>query len=358
MAGYDECLEDLRQVFGVIAGFLGEVVSDAFQALIPEIPEADTDTLFQLAQTILDGASVHADHVEELVPLMRSLSQWSGDGAPTAAQLALRGHLEQTIGDMYGLSAYGQNVQGGALEIETAKYLALINLFMLAEALLDIAIAVIYSLGVSLAGIPVAIAACREGIWTAIRDLLANLAERGGTTLAGLFSKDALREMVVKNMVNRTVMAAAGSDLRMGGLRLAWNVLTRGPAAAFAERALARDLLRDLEAQALRDVVGQIAGRNLVGLVAREAWYGALNGAKGFIIFGVVQDLVVASIELARHHETTVTPASFLVDVGQNAVIGFVGGALSLGFHGRGAQATTMGLGSLAVSLPERAWDQ
>ncbi|HKD99248.1 MAG TPA: hypothetical protein VKB69_16840, partial [Micromonosporaceae bacterium] len=200
----DHCLDELRRAFEDIDHWIHVPV---FEFLV-NIPEGNENDLYDLAGKYNDAALLHAGHAQDISAHINDLyTSWSGDGAAQAAQSSLQQYMQQTtltteaFQDMEGL------VSQGAQDIESTKYMAILNLVMLLVTLIQVIMTLWCTFGATAAEGAGAIALCRQALITALRQLLEKL---GSITVRGL----------AKLALKRGLQFAAFTALSKGGIYL------------------------------------------------------------------------------------------------------------------------------------------
>ncbi len=148
--------------------------------MLMDIPEGRELDMYDLADSYGQAAKLYTDHLKEVAPYLNDLYEyWGGDGAAQAAATRLQEYIDQVGADADGFSAMQTAVLTTAQGIEATKMMDVLNLFMLAQAIIEVIMTIIETFGLSSIGAGVAIAACRTAIKEAIEQLWKQIAEAG-----------------------------------------------------------------------------------------------------------------------------------------------------------------------------------
>lgn len=137
MSDVDDVLLKLREFFHELDHWVPGAGSFFVEAILIW-PEARYERLFDLSDAYRAAAELYRDHVQELEPYLRDLDVWQGDGAAQVARDQLMLHFDEISGMADAVGAMQQMVHAKALEIESAVYMAIVNLIMVAIALVQL----------------------------------------------------------------------------------------------------------------------------------------------------------------------------------------------------------------------------
>lgn len=137
MSQVDDILQELREFFLKVDQWIPGAGS-FFVECVLEFPEARHDRLFDLADAYRRVVELYQEHVDELTPHLNDLDAWQGDGTATLVHEQLRAYLEECSAMAQATAELQQEVHGKALEIESAVYMAIVNLVMVAAALVQV----------------------------------------------------------------------------------------------------------------------------------------------------------------------------------------------------------------------------
>lgn len=174
-AGAEDVLEQLREFFNELGEWIPGVVN-WFQEMVLQWPEARHERIFDLADAYRTAAELYSDHLENLQDYLRDLDVWQGDGAAQVAREQLQAYFEETAAMAQAVGAMQQMVHGKAIEIEAAKYMAIINLVMIGVALVQLLLT--FWTGIGAAAGAAEMAAGKITIQEVMRQLLRRLWEQ------------------------------------------------------------------------------------------------------------------------------------------------------------------------------------
>src|SRR2546429_3718476 len=381
-----------------------------------DIPQGDERQMFQLAESYgqaTDGLAKYLQQVAQMGnPIIES---WGGDAA-MAFQEQWTGYVEEITNAIGSLADLQDMAQNAGIELETAKYMAAINFWMLAQAIWSALASAFFTAGISTAEVPVAMGAAKIGISTANRQLLIKLiakkfvskladfrrflnpknllglAKDGGRWAAhhagdGLkYARDRGLKGVVEDAGKGAAKGAwnAGKDGLKGlGDRLAARGAADRAATEWAGQNLKGSVLGNLVRGNLKGAAGKLAGkgaerattqavrhaayREALGAarqqgmgkvwatVGRDTLAAARGRAIGFASFQLKTTLGISAIQAIEGHH----PHPDLMSVLPGMAIGALGGPLSVGLgHGMIGEMASMAGGTAAVGRIRTAFGQ
>ena len=359
----DFILEWFRRFEEWCPGILGKVLS-----FLVDIPEGDERAMLRLSEAYEDAAKALSDHLGVVAAMSQEVSEaWSGDGAAAEFRNSYGGYIEQVSNEVVGLYSMRQMTESAGVEFEMMKFMAAINLYMLASALVAILSTLIVSLGTSSFAAPAAEAACQTGIRAAARKLLAKLLGEKFAGSVGRFVEIAGKELS-PNAVRlgerggvraarprggrwRQVAAHQGrlEEAGRGGLERREGRRPQADPKDLAARIAARDIAEragtefferaGMGAGKLRTIVQvatgrggeRVAARGVQQLVKREAYRNALENlgtkgsgevfkamgqaalgrAKGFALFNVKTTFGLGALQVLEGHTPQIDVVSF-----------------------------------------------
>lgn len=347
----DFILEWFRRFEEWCPGIVGRVLE-----FLVDIPEGDERAMFRLGEAYEEAAKALSEHLREVAALSPAVAEaWSGDGAAAAFQHNYGAYLEQVSNSVVGLYDMREMAQSAGVQIETAKFMAAINLYMLASALVAIASTLIVSFGTSTFAAPAAEAAAQTGIRAAVQKLLAQLMGRKFAGSIGKFAEIAGKKVVTtagnqggrralgqavwtgaknfatkegqkafwkglwgglrtgaskltpKQLANRLAARNAAeragaqfaerAGLQTGKLRTAWEVATLKGGERLAGRAVQQAVKRDMYRKVLAETQKQTF-REVFKQGTQGMGKAALMRGKGFAMFNVKTTLGIHVIQM------------------------------------------------------------
>lgn len=209
--GADAALEEVRQFFVELNEWV-PILGD-FLEMILGWPAARHERIYDLTGYYQDAAKLFADHLDEISGYLQDYEAWQGDGAAQLVREQLQAHFDEVGAMGGGLAAMREMVHGKALEIESMKWMAIINLVMLGIAIVQMLVTAWTGVG-ALVGAG-EIAFTRAAMAQLVRRLLAKLWEQ--TIKAG-----------VRNFVRSGVSGVAKTALRGGLVYSGFIVASKG----------------------------------------------------------------------------------------------------------------------------------
>lgn len=313
----DHVLSDILDWFWEIEEWIPGIHSTVGEIIFGPIPLSDGARLYDLAEAWGEVAQGLAEAYEEVRPAADSIIEsWSGDAAAMQFAQQWMSYLEALRTTADSVSSMQQGVQGLALQVEMMKFMAVINLIMLAVSLYIIIAALIPSAGASLGGVPPALAACRTAMWAAVRKIVQAITgitfrtalkglgqfatralpagvraaprvlptvvravPRAATTTGrglGTVARNTFTRLTPRNVVARTVAdRLAGQAMNRAARRALRNQLGRGLGSRAAANAARSQVARELQQQILANwgarTAAQAAGRTAANSAARYA---------------------------------------------------------------------------------------
>src|SRR6185369_8734427 len=253
----DPILEWFREIEEHVPGILGRVLR-----FLVDIPQGSETGMFHLADAYGNAASELSTYLENISSLNDPIAEsWGGDGA-VAFQEYWAGYIDQVSNSIASMIEMQGIIQDVGLEIEMAKFMAAMNLYMLADAIFTILSTAAITFGLSTVAAPAAEAACQAGIKSAGRTLLEKILGQKFSGLIGDFAKylgdkalpTALKdggENLLKDGGEALAKDAAGDLAKDAGSTLAKDAA--GDLAKDAGSTLAKDAAGDLAADAAGD---------------------------------------------------------------------------------------------------------
>ncbi len=276
MSDDHELMTSILDWFGEIEQWIPGAHSMVGEIILGPIPLSDANQVYDLADQwgrLAEAlGAAYEDVLNAADPILQS---WSGDGAAAQFVSQWYAYLEGLRSTAESAAAMQQGVQSFGLQVELMKFMALLNLIMLAVSLFLLIAAAIPTGGGSLGAAPGLFAACRLAIGAA--------ADKTVATIAGIIVRTVLKRL--STVVARTV-AAGGRALapaalkaavpRVRGINFARAVAAAGargglPAIArtVAARGISRSVANRLAAQALRGQAARQLGGTLAGQTTR-----------------------------------------------------------------------------------------
>lgn|GEM_PF-1975460 len=313
----DHVLSDILDWFWEIEEWIPGIHSTVGEIIFGPIPLSDGARLYDLAEAWGEVANGLAEAYEEVRPAADSIIEaWSGDAAAMQFAQQWMSYLEALRTTADSVSSMQQGVQGLALQVEMMKFMAVINLIMLAVSLYIIIAALIPSAGTSMGGVPPALAACRTAMWAAVRKIVQAITgitfrtalkglgqfatralpaavraaprvlptvvravPRAATTTGrglGTVARNTFTRLTPRNVVARTVAdRLAGQAMNRAARTALRNQLGRGLGSRAAANAARSQVARELQQQILVSwgarTAAQAAGRTAANSAARYA---------------------------------------------------------------------------------------
>ncbi|MFD0818564.1 hypothetical protein ACFQ0D_09620, partial [Micromonospora zhanjiangensis] len=204
----DSALNELGEFFDKMTEWI-PAAGGWFREMVIEWPEADYDRLYDLADHYAEAAQLYNDHLQDIFGYLNDLEAWQGDGAADAARARFQEYIDEISGMAEGLSVMHEGVQSKALEIESAKWMAIINIVMMAIALVQLILTAWTGVGLAVGAGEFATA--RAAIWGLMKKLLAKMWEQ-----------------VFKFGFRHTLKAATRQTIQAGVRKLAVTALRSG----------------------------------------------------------------------------------------------------------------------------------
>jgi hypothetical protein len=266
----DPILEWFREIEEHVPGILGRVLR-----FLVDIPQGSETGMFHLADAYGNAASELSTYLENISSLNDPIAEsWGGDGA-VAFQEYWAGYIDQVSNSIASMIEMQGIIQDVGLEIEMAKFMAAMNLYMLADAIFTILSTAAITFGLSTVAAPAAEAACQAGIKSAGRTLLEKILGQKFSGLIGDFAKylgDKALPTALKDG-GKTLLKDGGENLlKDGGESLAKDAagdLAKDAGSTLAKDA-AGDLAKDAGSTLAKDAAGDLA-KDAAGDVAKDA---------------------------------------------------------------------------------------
>ncbi len=145
-----------------------------------DIPEAKELRLYDLADEYGKLAQQLSDHLERISPSFTAIAEnWSGSIGAEQFFQSMQQHMDEVGSSIKAAGSMQEMVQQNAQNIETMKFMAAMDLVMLAWTIYTLIMAAIATFGIAAVGAGPAIAACGAAIKSAGEKLLAQLAKDG-----------------------------------------------------------------------------------------------------------------------------------------------------------------------------------
>lgn len=249
MSDSSHVLSEILDWFWEIEEWIPGVHSTVGEIIFGQIPLSDGVRVYELGEAWATAAQQLGEAYEEARQTAEDIIEsWSGDGAAMQFADQWFRYLEALAGAAESAASMAEGVNGFGLQVELMKFMAVINLIMLAVSLIIIIATLIPSLGTSSAAGPGAFATARTGIQAA--------ATAAKTAISNLTLRSALRAL--PNLAVRALPAAGRAvPVVARAVPRALPALGRAvPAAARALPGLARS--------AFPRIVGNVAPRRVI----------------------------------------------------------------------------------------------
>ncbi len=265
--GVDDVLDPILEWFREIEDHVPGIVGRVLRFLV-DIPQGSEVGMFNLADAYGNAAAGMAAYLDSISSLNDPIAtSWGGDGA-VAFQEYWGGYIEQVTNSIASLTEMQAIVQDVGLEIEMAKFMAAMNLYMLADAIFTILSTAAITFGLSTVAAPAAEAACEAGIKSAGRTLLEKIL---GQKVSG----------VVADFTKYLGDKALPSLLKDAGSTAAKDVGTT--AAKDLGQTMAKDLGEDLGKTAAKDAATDLGADGAGDFAADGAGDAAAQTARTIV---------------------------------------------------------------------------
>ncbi|WP_425571034.1 WXG100 family type VII secretion target, partial [Rugosimonospora acidiphila] len=237
----DPILEWFREFESYVPGVFGRVLG-----WLIDIPHAKELGMYDLADAYGHAMQVLDEHCGRLSSLSQPIAEaWSGGSAADYGQTYAE-YVNQVNNTVQSLGEMRDLVRSAGLEIEMTKFMAAVNLYMLADAIFSILATAWLTFGLSTIAAPAAEATCEAGIKAAARDLVGKLLSKKFTAELGNFAK-----LLGDKALPAALKPAATDALTTGAADAGEALLTDASADALTDAGA--DALTDAGADALTD---------------------------------------------------------------------------------------------------------
>ncbi|GLY01594.1 hypothetical protein [Actinoplanes sp. NBRC 101535] len=257
-----EFMTSLLDWFTEIEQWIPGARSKVGELILGPLPLAHANDVYDLADhwgALAD--SLNAAYEDVMQAANPILENWSGDGAAQMFTQDWFNYLEGLRQSAESAAQMRQGAQNFGLEVELMKFMAAINLVMLAYSLFAIAAAAGPSLGAALLGVPAAFAAAKTAIFAAARQAISKI--------MSLSMRIVMRDIgMLFTRLPGALTHTLPTTLRNGATRLGPAIASRVNVPAM--RTAITQGARDIWAQGFNQTVRNIGARGISTSVANR----------------------------------------------------------------------------------------
>ncbi len=210
-------LEEMQKFFEEVDHWVP--VIEHFLEMVAQWPQANHERVYDLADRYGDGAQAHEDHLQDIDGYLHDLAAWQGDGAAEMVRQGLQAHMSDVHSMAQVLRGMQTITHGNAVEIESMKWMAIINFGMLAFAIVQMLLT--FWTGIGAASAAGEIAFTRAAIWALAKKLVTNLWEQGIKAAIQRFVKAGIKAAVttvIKTAIKSAIQFAAFTIISKGAI--------------------------------------------------------------------------------------------------------------------------------------------
>jgi predicted ABC-type ATPase len=266
----DHCLAQILEWFTDLEACIPGARSIVGEFLLGKIPLSDGVKVYELAEAWGAAAQQLSEAYEEAQHAADGiLRNWTGDGAAMQFADQWYRYLDALASTTESTASMSEAVQGFGLEIETMKFMAVINLIMLAVTLYMIAATAVATLGISTGGIPGAFAAFKTAMSTAASNAIKNIASLSLRTL--LKDITAFLTKTLPHLVRTQIPNVIRTELPNLIKTQLPNIIKQGARNLLPKNVIARTVADKMAGQWLKSMLGKGLLKEVENVAGREA---------------------------------------------------------------------------------------